>query len=130
MEWYDEHGETMSIDKWNSPAHRTLQYVAASTPEFEEANRILLVVHGRETPIDVTLPDLPGALFVTLWSSADERPTTDAGSLRPGDVVAMPPTSMRLFRVDVDPDAVVPDEHGAVVDATAPEAEPEPIGGA
>jgi glycogen debranching enzyme len=109
MEWYDEHGETMSIGKWNSPTHRTLQYVAASTPEFEEPNRILLVIHGRETAIDIVLPPLPGTVLVPLWSSADERPTMDAAALRPGDVVAMPPTSMRLFRVDDDPDAGVVD---------------------
>ena len=30
------------------PAHRTLQYLAASTPEHEEFNRILLIVHGLE----------------------------------------------------------------------------------
>ncbi|MDL9979943.1 glycogen debranching protein GlgX [Microbacterium candidum] len=101
MEWYDEHGETMSIDKWNSPAHRTLQYVAESTPEVEAPNRILLVVHGMESPIDVTLPDLDDAEFVPLWSSADERPAMDAPALRAGDTVHMPPTSMTLFRVDV-----------------------------
>ena len=54
MGWYDEHGETMSIDRWTDPAHRTLQYVAASTPETEAFNRILLIVHGNESPIEVT----------------------------------------------------------------------------
>ena len=38
----------MTIDDWNSPAERTLQYLAASTPEFEAFNRILLVVHAHE----------------------------------------------------------------------------------
>ena len=38
---------TMTIDDWNSPGERTLQYLAASTPEFEEFNRILLVVHAQ-----------------------------------------------------------------------------------
>ena len=36
----------MSIERWTNPAHRTMQYVAASTPEREAFNRILLVVHG------------------------------------------------------------------------------------
>ncbi len=39
MDWYDEHGETMSIDRWTNPSHRTLQYAAASTPEIEAFNR-------------------------------------------------------------------------------------------
>lgn len=101
MEWYDEHGETMSIERWTNPSHRTLQYVAASTPEFEEFNRILLIVHGTERPIDVTLPTIEGVTrFVPLWSSADERPHGTGDEASPGDVLAIPATSMRLFRAE------------------------------
>ncbi|MFE7845075.1 glycogen debranching protein GlgX [Microbacterium sp. NPDC057407] len=101
MEWYDEHGETMSIERWTNPAHRTLQYVAASTPEHEEFNRILLIVHGTERPIDVTLPPIAGAeRFTPLWSSVDERPVVAEDALTAGDVVPVAGTSMRLFRVD------------------------------
>jgi glycogen debranching enzyme len=101
MQWYDEAGETMSSERWTNPAHRTLQYVATSTPENEAANRILLVVHGNETPIDVALPRLHDAeRFVSLWSSADERPSDDAATFRPGETVAMAPTSLTLFRVE------------------------------
>ena len=56
IDWYDEHGETMSIERWTNPAHRTLQYAAETLPGHDEPNRILLVVHGNERPIDVTLP--------------------------------------------------------------------------
>jgi len=101
MEWYDEHGETMSGERWTDASHRTLQYVAASTPEYEAPNRILLIVHGHEYPIDVTLPALEGARrFVSLWSSADERPAETEAVSAPGDVVAVAPTSMHLFRVE------------------------------
>ena len=61
IDWYDEHGETMSPERWTNPAHRTLQYDAESTPENEAPNRILLVVHGNERPIDVTLPASTGS---------------------------------------------------------------------
>ncbi|WP_159500097.1 glycogen debranching protein GlgX [Microbacterium sp. 18062] len=101
MDWYDEQGETMSSDRWTNPAHRTLQYVAASTPETEDFNRILLIVHGNEAPIDVTLPQVEGvSRFVSLWSSADDMPSSDEPVLAPGDIVPMPPTSMRLFRAE------------------------------
>ncbi|MDQ2697684.1 MAG: glycogen debranching enzyme, partial [Actinomycetota bacterium] len=101
MEWYDENGETMSIERWTDPSHRTLQYVAASTPEFEDFNRVLLMIHGTERPIDVTLPAIEGVeRFVSLWSSADEAPTEDDTDWHPGDVVSLPGTSMRLFRVE------------------------------
>ncbi len=101
MEWYDENGETMSGERWTNPAHRTLQYVAASTPEFEEFNRILLVVHGNESPIDIVLPDVEGVeRYVSLWRSADEQPLTDERTYAPGDVVRMAETSMHLFRAE------------------------------
>lgn len=101
MEWYDEHGETMSIERWTDSSHRTLQYVATSTPEFEGFNRVLLMVHGTETPVDVTLPDVDGvAEYIPLWSSADEIPVEDASRCAPGDTLRLEGTSMRLFRAE------------------------------
>jgi glycogen operon protein len=101
MEWYDENGETMSAERWTSPAHRTLQYVAASTPEFEDFNRILLIVHGSESPIDVTLPVVESVTrYVRLWSSVDETPDQEELVFSPGDVVPVTGTSMHLFRAE------------------------------
>ena len=60
MDWFNAEGTTMTIDDWNSPEERTLQYLAASTPEFEAFNRILLVVHAHEEPTEVVLPDARG----------------------------------------------------------------------
>ncbi|SDH17793.1 glycogen debranching protein GlgX [Microbacterium pygmaeum] len=100
MEWYDAHGETMSIDRWTNPANRTLQYVATSTPEHEDVNRVLLMVHGNEQPVDVTLPALDAATqFVSLWSSEDERPGERGDVFDAGQVVPLAGTSMRLFGV-------------------------------
>ncbi|WP_405375864.1 MULTISPECIES: glycogen debranching protein GlgX [unclassified Microbacterium] len=100
IDWYDENGETMSVERWTDAAHRTLQYDARSTPEEEDANRILLIVHGRETPLDVSLPLLPGVTgFISLWSSADERPVLTETMHAPEDVIRMPGTAMHLFKV-------------------------------
>ncbi|MGW8483910.1 glycogen debranching protein GlgX [Microbacterium sp. NPDC055903] len=102
MDWYDQNGETMEQQQWTDPGNRTLQYVAASTPDTEAFNRILLIVHGTEAPIDVTLPDaIEGATrFIPLWSSADERPGAADEVYSPGDVLPIPGTSMHLFRVE------------------------------
>jgi len=99
IDWYDENGETMSIERWTDPAHRTLQYDAASTPEEEAPNRILLVVHGTERPIDVTLPRIDGITgYVSLWSSVPDRPDATEPVFAPGDVVTLPGTALHLFR--------------------------------
>ncbi len=102
MDWYDQNGETMEQAQWTDPASRTLQYVAASTPETEDFNRILLIVHGTETPIDVTLPTAleDATRFVSLWSSAEERPSGESPVYAPGEVLPISGTSMHLFRVE------------------------------
>jgi glycogen operon protein len=99
LDWYDAGGNTMAEEDWDSPENRTLQYLAASTPEFEEFNRILLVVHGLETPTTVTLPSHEGvACYTLLWDSASETVTPADGEFPPGHSVTMEPTSMKLFR--------------------------------
>ena len=99
MDWYDESGRTMSDDDWSSARNRTLQYVAASTPEVEDFNRILLVVHGVESGTTVTLPHHDGVVrYDLLWRSEDETPLTEVSSFSPGDTVEVAPASMQLFR--------------------------------
>ncbi|MEV8219611.1 glycogen debranching protein GlgX [Microbacterium sp. NPDC077391] len=102
MEWFDQNGETMAAEQWNDPRHRTLQYVATSDPRDGESNRILLIVHGTEAPIDVRLPEgLDGAtVFTSLWSSADEAPRAEQRRYAPGEVLPIAGTSMQLFRVE------------------------------
>jgi glycogen operon protein len=99
MDWYNAEGLSMSEDDWNSPTARTLQYLAASTPEFEEFNRILLIVHGLEQDITVTLPEHAGvASYSLLWDSAQDDlagVTTERG---PGSEVVIAGASMQLFR--------------------------------
>ncbi|MDR2997476.1 MAG: glycogen debranching protein GlgX [Microbacterium sp.] len=102
MDWFDQHGDTMEVEQWNDPRNRTLQYVAATGAGNDEGNRILLIVHGTEAPIDVRLPDsIEGATaFVSLWSSADERPDGGLRRYSPGDVLPLSGTSMQLFRIE------------------------------
>ena len=97
MDWFNKDGLSMSIKDWDSPNERTLQYLAASTPEFEEFNRILLVVHGLEAPETVRLPRHEGvASYELLWNSADDG--ADAETHAPGSDLILAPASMQLFR--------------------------------
>jgi glycogen operon protein len=99
LDWYDAGGGTMDQQDWDSPQNRTLQYLAASTPEFEEFNRILLVVHGLESETVVTLPAHEGVGgYTLLWDSADETVAVGSSEFAPGNTVPMGPTSMKLFR--------------------------------
>ncbi|MHA6694237.1 glycogen debranching protein GlgX [Homoserinimonas sp. A520] len=99
MSWYNAEGESMSIDDWDSPEERTLQYFASSTPEVEVPNSILLVVNGIEEQKTVTLPEHEGvAGYVLLWDSALDDTSPDAHA--PGTELTLAPTSMQLFRVE------------------------------
>ncbi len=83
MDWFNAEGTTMTIDDWNSPGERTLQYLAASTPEFEAFNRILLVVHAHEEATEVVLPAHAGVTgYTLLWDSAGEEPVDDSARAR------------------------------------------------
>jgi glycogen operon protein len=97
MDWYNAEGLTMSAENWDSPDARTLQYLAASTPEFEELNRTLLIVHGLESPTTVILPEPADVIgYTLLWDSADDA----AGGieLAPGSAHPVSGTSMQLLR--------------------------------
>ncbi|HEY6800369.1 MAG TPA: glycogen debranching enzyme, partial [Agromyces sp.] len=99
MDWFNADGDTMDPDDWNSPDERTLQYLAASTPEDEPLNRILLVVHTHESDAEVTLASPESVTgYRLLWDSAEEGPTDAATEHAPGDRITMAGPSMRLYR--------------------------------
>ncbi|MGN7800939.1 glycogen debranching protein GlgX [Leifsonia sp. 22587] len=100
MDWYDATGQRMDDEDWNSPENRTLQYLAASTPVTEEFNRILLIVHGVEDDVEVSLPVAPGVTsYQLLWDSATEVPITEEPTeFAPGTTRLVGGTSMQLYR--------------------------------
>jgi glycogen operon protein len=98
MDWYNKQGESMSEEDWDSAAERTLQYLAASTPEFEDFNRILLIVHGLEDDVTVTLPAHEGvAGYSLLWDSAQEEHVDPLVDYLPGSELTVSGASMQLF---------------------------------
>jgi glycogen debranching enzyme len=102
MDWYDASGTIMDDDDWTSPENRTLQYLSASTPDREEFNRILLIVHGVEDDVTVTLPLHAGVTsYNLLWDSATEVPIReDTTAFAPGSSRLVGATSMQLYRAN------------------------------
>lgn len=99
MDWFNKEGQAMTMEDWDSPAERTLQYLAASTPEFEEFNRILLVVHGIDEPVEITLPAHEGVDgYTLLWDSSHDDISDLVSEHGPGETFTVGPTSMLLFR--------------------------------
>jgi glycogen operon protein len=99
MAWYDASGTAMNERDWDSPQNRTLQYLATSTPEFDEFSRILLVVHGVESATEITLPEHDEVIgYTLLWDSTRDSAEQDEVEFAPGNVVPLGPTSMKFFR--------------------------------
>jgi glycogen operon protein len=99
MDWYNKEGLSMSSADWDSPAERTLQYLAASTPEFEAPNRILLVLHGLEEDVTITLPSHEGVTAYTLlWDSSLDDLSASTPEHAPGTELLVAGASIQLFR--------------------------------
>ncbi|MEO8529132.1 MAG: hypothetical protein ABI435_08640, partial [Pseudolysinimonas sp.] len=61
--------------------------------------RILLVVHGLETDVTVTLPAHDGVSgYTLLWDSSRDDISDVEPEHTPGEVLPVGPTSMLLFR--------------------------------
>ncbi|WP_240605976.1 glycogen debranching protein GlgX [Planctomonas deserti] len=101
MHWYTARGESMRDEYWAAPQHRTLQFLAASTPEFEDFNRVLLVVNGLEWPVSVSLPQHEGVeQYTLLWDSAITMADQVESSHAPGAAIAVAGPSLRLYRAE------------------------------
>ncbi|WXZ50922.1 hypothetical protein WDV94_06875 [Clavibacter tessellarius] len=99
LAWRDADGAPMTEAAWESTGTRTLQWISASTPETEEPNTVLVVVHGLETTATVTLPEQDGVTaWRLLWSSAWERPEVVSADDAPGDRVEVRGPSLRIYR--------------------------------
>jgi glycogen operon protein len=94
----------MSEDDWNSPRERTLQYLAASTPEHEDYNRILLIVHGLERDTEVTLPVHEDVTSYTLlWDSSHDDLRDAVITHDPGTPLLVTGASIQLLRTSQAP---------------------------
>ncbi|QQD75074.1 glycogen debranching enzyme [Curtobacterium sp. YC1] len=98
MSWYGPDGHPMTVEGWDQPVHRALQYFVASTPEDGPSDRVLVVVHGSGRTRDLTLPvheDVTG--YRLAWSSEKHR---DHERLRPaGQVFTAYGPGIHLFEV-------------------------------
>jgi glycogen debranching enzyme len=74
MTWYGTDGHPMTMEGWDQPIHRALQYFVESTPEHEDPDRVLVVVHGSGRTRDIVLPERDDVTAYRLtWSSENKR---------------------------------------------------------
>jgi glycogen operon protein len=99
VDWYAQDGTLMTFDNWTDSTERTLQYLAGTPAVEADRNRVLVLIHGLENSVEVTLPKRTDVTeYEILWDSAHAS-TPEPRVYSPGEVIAIGPTTMMIFAV-------------------------------
>jgi glycogen operon protein len=98
IKWFAEDGSILTEDQWKNSGQRTLMRLAKHINRDEStSNTTLLVIHGTESDIEVTLPEWEHDWEI-VWDSALELPPEKVRSVKSGAQITMSATSMLLLR--------------------------------
>ena len=96
--WYNLFGEIMTEHDWHNTENRSVARLIESV--VERHDRLLMVIHGAENEIEFTLPkDLKADRLELIFDSFFESQAQVAGVAKPGEVIRLSPTSIRLYNV-------------------------------
>ena len=96
IKWYNADGEIMPAEQWDSPENRTLMRLTVNIDEQGTKNSSLLVIHGAETELELTLPESEHlSEYQLLWTSQDGKPNQK--SYKPKDKVLVTDTAILVF---------------------------------
>ena len=101
IKWFNAAGEIMPAEQWDNPENRTLVRLSVNLDEAGNKNASLMVIHGAETEISVTLPTSEYvSSYELLWTSEHSEPTADATRHAPGEQVSLTDASILVFRAN------------------------------
>lgn len=99
MRWFNAAGELMTEENWADAQCRTMMRLTDHLNSDGSTDSMLIVVHGAEYDIQVTLPTLEGALsYHLLWESSLEIPGANR-PMQPGEKLTCLPLSMALLKI-------------------------------
>ena len=100
MRWFASDGQIMTDEQWHDPSCRTISRFSASIAPDGQVSQLLLVIHGAETTINLTLPTLEGISEMTrIWDSALDAAKQLPLKIAAGGQIVLTATSMQLFRL-------------------------------
>ena len=98
IKWFSQDGAILTEEQWNNASQRTVMRLAKHINRDEtSSNTTLLIIHGTETDIEVTLPEWEHDWEI-VWDSASELPPTTFKSAKAGSKITISATSMLLLR--------------------------------
>jgi glycogen operon protein len=100
LAWFAKDGGAESEEWWHDSSVRALQMMRS----LADGADALVVINGYGSDVSVTVPPDDGKPWALTWDSAWESPTSpdalaalSSAAVAPGDVVALPSLSMRLY---------------------------------
>ena len=98
MRWFNAAGDLMSEQNWSDNQCRTLMRLTDHLNDDGTLDSMLLIVHGAEYELAVTIPVVDGiSSYLLLWDSSWESPRAPL-PLSPGDQLNMSSLSMALIK--------------------------------
>ncbi|MCX8530646.1 MAG: glycogen debranching protein GlgX [Rhodoluna sp.] len=98
IKWYNADGEIMPAEQWDNPENRTLVRLAVNLDAEGRKNVTLMVIHGAENEISVTLPESEYLeTYELLWNSELSGPNQPTKTLKPKDTVLVTDSAILVF---------------------------------
>jgi glycogen operon protein len=98
MRWFNAAGALMTDENWADTQCRTMLRLTEHQGEHGVMESMLVVIHGAEYEITVTLPEVEGIDgYQLLWNSVDETPGAPK-QLEPGTKLQLSGLSMALLK--------------------------------
>jgi glycogen operon protein len=101
IKWFNAAGEIMPAEQWDNPENRTLVRLSVNLDDAGNKNASLMIIHGAETEIAVTLPSSEYlSSYELLWTSEHSEPTESSTHHSPGEQVMLTDSSILVFRAN------------------------------
>jgi glycogen operon protein len=99
IKWFNAEGEIMTEQNWHDNECRTIQRYSEHLDSSGSRSAMLLLIHGAEKAIEVSLPNMDGVTgYELIWNSAFDVPTETSELFAPETVTSVSGTSIQLFR--------------------------------
>ena len=101
IKWYNSDGEIMPAEQWDNPENRTLVRLAVNIDDSGRKTSSLMVIHGAESEIEVTLPNSEHlSEYSLLWSSEQVEPVLSDIRLLPEQKITVSDAAIFVFRAN------------------------------
>ncbi len=98
IKWYNADGEIMPAEQWDNPENRTLVRLAVNLDQEGRKNVTLMVIHGAEREISISLPESEYLTeYELLWNSELSGPDQPLKSFKPNDKVTVSDSAILVF---------------------------------